>query len=157
MMQRRLLISALTTLLLSGGVATAADTATNVIYVESDGMARSIGQEKIANCVRLLQHEMGIDGKTLPTIVVIHVSRREGDRAGLKKVAAKLRINSDRELADKPYYELWLAGDTTTYDYVYSLHYLLQQHFALRETEAEQKSTIARVVRWMDATVSAKK
>ncbi len=128
-----------------------------VLYVESDAAGRPIGQARIASCVRMLEHEMGIEGKPLPTIVVIHVSTKEADRAGLKKVAAKLRVNYDQEKSGEQYYELWLVGNATTYDYVYSLHYLLGQHFGLHEPEAHQRNIIARVVRWMDATVSTKK
>ncbi len=138
--------------------AAASDAPAKVIFVESDGAAaRTIGQEKIETCVRLLAREMGIDQKALPTILVIHVSPREGARAGLKKTAAKLRINSDAEKSSAPYYELWLAGDVSTYTYVYSLHYLLERHFDRHDDEAQQQRSIARVLLYLDATVSAKK
>ena len=146
-------------LLLAGGgsrSATAADEP-SVIYVESGSAGHGLQAEKIENCVRLLIRELGVEGKPLPTIVVVHVSARDAARAGLKNIAAKVLLNYQAETSKDPYYELWLAGEPATYDYVYALYFILVRHFGQHHTESEQKSTIARVVRWMDATVSAKK
>jgi len=128
--------------------------ASPVIFVESGVAGHGIGAERIDTCMRLLAQEMGV-ANPLPTIVVIHIDKREADKVGLKNVSAKLRINSGSDRADN-YYELWLVGSPTTFEYTYSLAYLLQAHFDLHHPEAEQRAVVERVVRHLDATIAAK-
>jgi hypothetical protein len=134
----------------------AADSTPVVIFLESSSAGRTLPADKLEDCVRLLAHEMRVDSKSLPAILVVHMSAREGERAGLKKMSAKLLVNSDPEKSIHPFYELWLAGDVNTHDYVFSMYHLLAHHFGVDEPEKQQEETIARVVRYLDATVSAK-
>ena len=152
---RRALHIPILLLLLGGGALRAGSVSIpSVVFVESSSAGHGIAPERIEASMRLLAQEMGITG-TLPTIVVIHIDKREADRVGLKNVSAKLRVNSGAEPADN-YYELWLVGSPTTFEFTYSLSFVLQTHFDLHRAEAEQKAVVDRVVRHLDATVAAK-
>ena len=137
-------------------VRVAAKDVTPVIYVESGNSGHGITRVRLENCVKMLAGELGIEKDSLPTVMVIHVGKREAERAGMKGVAVKLRTNRLADSVQDMYYEVWLVGEPSTMEYVYVLHYLLEQHFSLHMDAAARMRTVTRVARWLDGTVSAK-
>jgi hypothetical protein len=141
---------------LSAPPATAQD-APALLYVESAAAPRGIQQERLETCLRLLMQDLGLSNQPLPLIAVVHIGEAEARRAGLQNVSVKLRLNTDPAADAQPYYELWLVGEPRTADYTFSLDYLLERHFSLQREPAAQQATVARVVRFLDATVSARR
>jgi hypothetical protein len=154
MMRLRIVFVAAALWVVCGGCGSAQEVR-NVIYVGSQNSGSGLTQDRLQACVRLLAEEMRIDESALPIILVIHVSPGEAERAGLKKAAAKLRINYDPERSTASYYELWVSGKPTTLEYTYSLSCVLEHFAGVHRSEAEEKEIVARVVRFLDATISA--
>jgi hypothetical protein len=101
----------------------------------------------------LLVRELGLEGKDLPRIMVVHVSKNAGKAAGVP--ANRVRRNSAGDLSDV-YYEFWIVGPSNAAAYAISLETVLESEFELKLTAAERDQVLARVVRALDATVSAK-
>jgi hypothetical protein len=128
----------------------------NLIYLESSEAPRPALQERVNTCLQLLLADMKLESKSLPTIVVLHVSVRESDHAGFPGFAVKLRRNNDPNVTGQQYYELWLAGEPTPFQYTTGIFTVLTDYFHLQPDEVEKKRTIARVARYLETTVSAK-
>src|SRR4051794_3153797 len=116
-----------------------------LIYVQSDSASHAVLRERLERCLQLLlqNRKLGIDSS--PVILVVQVSAGEAARAGLAGVAVKLRLNTGAD--GEPYYELWLAGEPTAFQYTSGIDAVLTDHFGRHEKDSEQKRTIARVVR----------
>ena len=100
--------------------------------------------------------ELKLEGKPLPTILVVHVSAREAGHAGLARTSVKLRLNTDPDRRDQPYYELWLAGEPAAEEYTVAMFSLLDDCFRLHPEPVAQKQVIARVVRYLKSTVNVR-
>ena len=141
-------------LVLGAGVALAADAANgaaaNLYFVESPD-ARGLEKQKIASCENLLVREMNLGGRELPRVLVLHVSESIGKAL---KVRTSIRRNLSKDHGDL-YYEFWIVGQAKPFDYAVSLQTLLQEHFQVQMTDAERKEVLTRVVRILNATVSA--
>jgi hypothetical protein len=122
----------------------------NLVFVESSD-AKGVEKQKIASCVGLLVREMNLGGRDLPRVLVLHVSE---NAAKALEVHSSIRRNSSKDQGDV-YYEFWVVGKARAIDYTVAMQALLQEHFQLQMTEAERKQVVARVVRILNATVSA--
>jgi hypothetical protein len=127
-----------------------------VVYVESPGAGYGLSQERLEHCLQLLAKEMAIDPDALPMIVVMHVSTADAQRAGFGKPTLKLFANYEPENRNRRFYELWLIGASSTYEYTRALASVLEHHFAFGHHDQELGRIIGRVTRYLDATVSAK-
>ena len=123
-----------------------------LIFLESPD-AGHLESQKVATCFSMLIHELRLEGKDLPTIVVVHVSEKTGKAAGVP--ASSVR----RNLSGGPgniYYEFWIVGQGNAAVYAVYLEVLLERHFALKLTDTEHADVLRRVVRMLNATVSAR-
>jgi hypothetical protein len=141
-------------LVLGNGAAFAAGngnaSASNLYFVEAPD-ARGLEKQKIASCENLLVREMNLAGRELPRVLVLHVSESTGKAL---KVRTSIRRNLSKDHGDL-YYEFWIVGQAKAPDYAVSLQTLLQEHFQVQMTDAERKEVLTRVVRILNATVSA--
>ena len=135
------------------GACRAADKS-KIIVVESADAPGRIASDRVEDCLRLLSHEAGTDADSLPLIVVMHVSQKEAAEAGFFGLGMALRRNSNTD-SSSSFYELWLIGEPLTTNYVQALNVVIEQELRLRRNAEEQKRVVARVTRWLDATVSA--
>jgi hypothetical protein len=139
---------------LGSGVVFAADSlngsAANLYFVEAPD-ARGLEQQKIASCENLLLREMNLAGRELPRVLVLHVSESTGKAL---KVRTSIRRNHSQDQTDV-YYEFWIVGQGRAVDYAVAMEELLRQHFQLQMSDAERKEVLTRVVRILNATVSA--
>ena len=151
----RLVAVVILLVMLSSGVVFAADnwngSAANLIFVEAPD-ARGLDKQKIASCENLLLREMNLAGRELQRVLVLHVSESAGK--ALKVVRTSIRRNHAKDQGDL-YYEFWIVGQGHTADYAVAMQALLQEHFQLQMTDAERKEVLTRVVRILNATVSA--
>jgi hypothetical protein len=124
--------------------------AANLFFLESPQL-KALERQKIASCENLLVREMNLAGRELPRVLVLHVSEDTGKAL---KLQTSIRRNSDKDRNDV-YYEFWIVGPGRAGDYAVAMQALLQEHFGLRMTDAERKEIVLRVVRILNATVSA--
>jgi hypothetical protein len=125
-----------------------------IIYVESVKAPHRPSPVKIETCLHLLQKEIGVEGKPLPSIVVIHISGREAARFGLTNIPVKLRLHDEVSRPGEPD-ELWLVGEPSSFAYTLGMSMLLEHHFGLSRGELEKQQVVARVARVLDLTISA--
>ena len=125
-----------------------------IVYVESANAPHGPFAVKLENCLRLLEKEIGVEVKPLPSIVVIHIAQREAARFGLTKLPVKLRLHDEVSRPGEPD-ELWLVGEPSSFAYTLGMSLLLEHHFGLSRGELEKRQVVARVAHVLDLTISA--
>ncbi len=130
------------------------DTSGKLVLLESPEAAGHVDKQKLLSCVSLLMRELGLQSKEIPRILVLHVSNKEGQVAGVK--ANSIRRNASLERGDV-YYEFWIVDVGTSPLYAVSLESILEGHFEIKLTNEERDQVLARVIRVLNVTVSAKK
>ncbi|HKN33680.1 MAG TPA: hypothetical protein VJX16_10610 [Terriglobales bacterium] len=124
-----------------------------LIFLESPDIAH-LETQKLTTCLTWLVRELGLEGKDLPLIVVMHISERAGKAAGV--AASSIRRNSSGNRGDV-YYEFWIVGQGSAAVYAVNLEAVLERHFVLKLTDAEHADVLKRVVRMLNASVSVRK
>ncbi len=125
--------------------------AANLVFLESSDAKGKLPRSKLVSSMSELVRQMKLAGKTLPRILVVHVSSQDASMVGVKQNA--MRHNTG-DMYDE-YYELWIIGDAHPAEYTTSFEQMLERHFSLVMTEAERIRVITHVVRYVDATVNA--
>jgi hypothetical protein len=120
-----------------------------LIFVDSPDAGR-LESQKVTTCLTWLVRELGLEGKDLPVIVVVHVSEKAGKAAGVE--ATRVRRNSSGGPSNV-YYEFWIIGQGNAALYAFYLEALLERHFGLTLTDIEHTQVLTRVVRMLNATV----
>lgn len=123
----------------------------NLVFVESPDVRGKLPKNKLAGSMAELVRALKLPVKTLPRVLVLHVSSQAGEAVGVQSCA--LRHNSG-QIAD-PYYELWIVGDANTGEYTAAFEQVLERHFKLPMTDTERDKVIARVMRFLNATIDA--
>jgi hypothetical protein len=123
----------------------------NLVFLESPDVKGKLPKSKLARSMAELVRALKLPLKTLPRVLVLHVSSEAGKAVGVQ--SCSLRHNSG-QIAD-PYYELWIVGDANAGDYTAAFEQVLERHFELPMTDAERNKVIAQVVRYLDATIDA--
>lgn len=127
----------------------------SLAFADVPGAAGKLDRERVRTCLGLLLREMDLAGQNLPHIVVIHADRKLAHAAGVSETS--VRRGDPEATSAQPYYELWIVGQPTLVVYTVALHNILEQHFAVSETESERKRIMGRVLRYLQSTVSVHK
>ncbi len=123
-------------------------------FVDLPEAGGKLDRERARTCLALLLGEFKIANRALPHIVVIHADRKLADAAGVTRTS--IRRNTAPAGANV-YYELWIVGKPTVGTYAVMLQGIVEQHFALQLTEQDRDRILARVLRYLQNTVSARR
>lgn len=124
----------------------------NLVFLGSSDAPGVVAQERLKACMQQMAQEMMVADKAMPLILVVHVSNSAGEALGATQSA--VRRNSG-PLGSDVYYELWLVGPVGPRDYVAGMETILELHFGLQYSDPERTKMMARVLRYVQATVSA--
>ena len=112
----------------------------------------TVSQERVATCMRLIAQDLQVDPASLPNIVVMHVTAREAEAAGIRATGVRHNVGANES---SNYYEFWIIGRPRSVDYATALYSVLENHVGHRLPQSERLAIMRRALRYLDATLSA--
>ncbi len=124
-----------------------------VKVINSTEAKGSVDADRLQECFWLLLQQQGLSDQELPNIVVVHVSRSEAAAAGVRDNVVRWEsVNG----SPRKYYQLWLIDECDVAHYVVAFQTIITTAFALSTSDQEQDAVRLRVLRTLNATISAK-
>lgn len=129
-----------------------AQTAPNpLIFLDSSGAGSKLVSERLETCLHLVSRELGVAGRPLPPILVLHASPQAARAAGVEHTT--VIINTPDEGARS--YQFWIVGKPTYVEYTAAMYDILEDYDNIRLPEPERKQIMTRVIRFLKNTISA--
>lgn len=142
-------------LIVSAATLNAASTspdAPKAVLFRADTPGEGLTQEQLTSSMNETVRAMGLSDRELPRVLVLSLSKDAAETMGTR-ISEAHRNTSNGSV----YYEVWLVDKTPLVDLACALQTVLERHFEQTYTEAERRSIVKRVLRFVRATVSAKK
>ena len=112
-----------------------------------------VSSERIAACFRLMAQDLKLDSHEMPSVVVLHVSRREGLAAGVDHTLVRRNYEASNE--QTLYYEFWIVGEPRAVDYTAAAMNILENRMGRQLEQKEKIAIMQRTLRYLQSTVSA--
>lgn len=126
--------------------------ATSLIFLDSSGAGSKIVAERLETCLHLVSRELGVAGRPLPAIVVLHASPQAARAAGVEHTT--VIVNTPEGGARS--YQFWIVGQPTYVEYTAALYDILEDYDNVRLPDPERKEIMTRVIRFLRNTISAR-
>jgi hypothetical protein len=124
---------------------------TNPIVLEGADAVGAIEKSKIADCIDYTAHELHVEDKELPKILVYHVSQETADSLGIVS-GSTWRTRGKGQFR----YEMWVVGAPSNANWSHAIMDILQQYFEMDIPARQRDKMMEHVERRLDATVSVK-
>ena len=122
-----------------------------LVVLSSSDAPGVLTQRSVAVCLKQLAQEWKADERSLPKIVIIHVSKQA---AQLVSINDKIAVRKNSKVGgETEYFELWIAGEPEIRAIVLALENVLESHFQMQVTDDQRKAVMARVVLVQDSTM----
>ena len=148
------LFALLLAVILSAAAASATDIPTgtpSVVLLRAGGAGTGITQEQLITSFKETARAMHVADRELPKVMALYLSKDAARTLGASTTQAH-RNTSDGRV----YYEIWLVEKAPLVDCAIAMQTILERHFAQTYTDAERRTIITRVLRYVGSTVSAK-
>jgi len=120
-------------------------------FVPTRKGVEAVDHERMTASLALLLRQMHLSEQDLPHILVIQPTPEVAHATG----ATQSTVRRANPSGGPVYYELWIVGPPKPAEYITGLHLILEEYFSVQISDADRKSDVLRVMRVMDATVSA--
>lgn len=120
------------------------------IAMEEPGAPGKTDRRKLEQCLHLMVHELGLEGRELPRTIIYHISQRSANYLGIDGSAMYRNTGSGHVR-----YEVWVVGEPSHFTYSYLFLNVLTSEFKLSMLEADRVSLLHRVVTRLSATIDA--
>lgn len=121
------------------------------VIIEEPGAPGKLDPKKLERCLRLMEHELGVEGRALPRIMIYHLSETSARYLGVS-TSTLYRNTGSGTLR----YEMWVVGEPSNIAYSYVFENILTKEFGLKIAETEREHVLQKVERSLDATVDVK-
>jgi len=122
-----------------------------LVVVEERDAVGLIDKTKIANCIHLIVHELRIEDRELPKIIVYHVSQESAEYLGVGS-GSTWRTRGNGQFR----YEIWLIGEPSNIEYTSAVEGVLHQYFGVPLDEDQRAKIVRKVEGSLNATVDVK-
>ncbi len=122
-----------------------------VVLLTSSDAPGALTKQRVIACLKQLAHEWKIEERSLPKVVVVHVSNQT---AAAMSINDKIAVRKNRVLGgETDYFEVWIAGAPDLRATVRAFENVLESHLQLQVTDEQRNTVMARIVRIQDATI----
>ena len=121
-----------------------------LVFVHSEQVNKLV-RTRIQTCLTQMSREMGVLGREMPLIVVMHVSDKEAETLNVHTTSVR-RIDGT---AGGTYYELWITSKASMVHVADGMQRILEKEFQISVSDVEREAMVRRVSRFMASTVSA--
>ena len=123
----------------------------SLIFLDSSGAGSKIAAERLHTCLHLVSRELGVAGRPLPSILVLHASPQAARAAGVEHTTVIVNTPEDGARS----YQFWIVGKPSYVETTAAMYDILEDYDEVRLPEAERKEIMTRVIRYLQNTISA--
>ncbi len=124
----------------------------NLVFLESPDAKGTLDRGQMSACMAQLVRDLGLSGRELPVVMVLHVSDKAGSVAGLVQ-RTTLRHNTGTS-GPPAYYELWIMGAPSPSEYLTAFENILERHFAMNLSDERRAQVLTQLARFFKNTVT---
>lgn len=139
-------------LALLSSLAVAQTPANSLMFLDSSGAGTRIARERLETCLNLVSRELGVAGRPLPSILVLHASPQAARAAGVQHTTVIVNTPEDGARS----YQFWIVGKPSYVEYTAAMYDILEDYDQVRLPETERKEIMTRVIRFLRNTISAR-